>query len=159
MGSKGGRPRYSKRKFKPRRRLHLAWILEELWAWGILSALVLQMIAEACLLDGLDNDKIQQFAQIAKKGEIPGNARRDLLRKSTVSQEKFPSTLLDLPVQAKVDKRINKTSVEAKTTFIKKKTHGVSAALDVSLASGQCGRLCEFHSEFQTQMVLEALSP
>ena len=112
----------TKKKFKQRRRLHLAWALEELWAWGLLSAMVLQFIAAAALKDGLDNDKIQQFARIANKGTIPGNARRDLLRKSTLNKEKFPSTQLDLPVQAKTDKFINNTHVPAKTAFIQKHT-------------------------------------
>ena len=55
---------------EPEKPTHLAETLELLWAWGVLSAPTLQMVARSAVADGLDNKKIMQFARIGASGQI-----------------------------------------------------------------------------------------
>ena len=50
------------------------------WAWGLLSAPMVQWIAAGAIEDGLDNEHVRELANIGCQGLYKGNMRRDLLR-------------------------------------------------------------------------------
>ena len=82
--------------------------LEELWAWGFLSASVVQVISSAVMADGLHNEKLKRFARIGTAGLHVGNACRDLMRATGKAGEQFPAAQVLLPIQCKRDKIIKK---------------------------------------------------
>ena len=90
---------------------HLAQALEELWGWGVLTSPVVQAIAEAAVADGLQNERMIRLSQIGSAGKLPGNTRRDLMRASVAQHQRFPKSMVSLPVQSKRDKYVNKVWV------------------------------------------------
>ena len=58
---------------------HLAELLMEQWAWGEMSAPMVQGLAEAAMKDGLAHPEVQKLAQIGTQGKHPANTHRDLL--------------------------------------------------------------------------------
>jgi hypothetical protein len=56
----------------------LATLLLGFWAWGIVSAVMVQRIAHAAHTDGLAHPSIVRLASIGAKGRYKQNARRDL---------------------------------------------------------------------------------
>ena len=55
----------------------LADLLEELYACGVISAVLIQLIAQAAVVDGLRNERVEKMSTAAACGDCPGNARRD----------------------------------------------------------------------------------
>ena len=78
----------------------LADLLEELYACGVISAVLIQLIAQAAVVDGLRNERVEKMSTAAACGDCPGNARRDLFINSPWHQQEVPSTQITLPVQS-----------------------------------------------------------
>ena len=58
---------------------NLASQLISLWAWGQMSAPLVQALASAALKDGLQHPHIQKLAKMGGRGKYPANMQRDLL--------------------------------------------------------------------------------
>ena len=50
----------------------LAERLVELWSWGLISAVLLQWLADAAVCDGLQHDDLVKLANLGSKGMHPG---------------------------------------------------------------------------------------
>ena len=100
----------------------LADLLEELYAWGVISAVLIQLIAQAAVVDGLRNERVEKMSKAAACGDCPGNARRDLFLNSPWHQQEVPSTEITLPVQSQHAKVVNGVNVPAKTRLDMKHT-------------------------------------
>ena len=61
-------------------RSRLAEVLLRMFAWGLLTATVVQWIARAAVDDGLRHPDLERLANIGTNCEFAGNSRRDLLR-------------------------------------------------------------------------------
>ena len=79
----------------------LAYLLQQQFAWGTMSATSLQAIALAAVEDGLDHPDVVELSRIGSSGMHKGNCRRDLLRSiSSAGTVKVPEpTFFDIPVQ------------------------------------------------------------
>ena len=66
-------------------RSKLADLLEELHAWGVLSATLVQLICAAAVADGFDDERVKKFAHIGTEGRNIQNSRRDLFSASSVA--------------------------------------------------------------------------
>ena len=85
----------------------LADLLEELYASGVISAALIQLIAQAALVDGLRNERVEKMCKAAACGDCPGNARQDLFLNSPWHQQEVPCTEITLPVQSQHAKVVN----------------------------------------------------
>ena len=63
----------------------LAQRLLQLWSWGLLSAPLVQWLAEGAVKDGSTHTDMEQLSRVGSGGAFPGNCRRDLLRYITKS--------------------------------------------------------------------------
>ena len=61
----------------------LAAALLSKWAWGSMSAPVVQALAAAAWEDGLAHDEVAKLARIGGGGKFPGNMHRDLMALTT----------------------------------------------------------------------------
>ena len=66
--------------------------LLEAWGWGLLSAPLLQALAEAGEADGITNSGLQQLAAIGSRGLQEGNCHRDLVRQAAPDLQLPPAT-------------------------------------------------------------------
>ena len=48
------------------------------WSWGLMSAPLLQRLAEAAVADGLSQDQLVKISKMGGSGKFPGNMHRDL---------------------------------------------------------------------------------
>jgi hypothetical protein len=55
--------------------------LLQLFSWGLLSANMVQWLAEGFVLSGFEHNEIKGLTELGAKGKHPANVRRDLLRK------------------------------------------------------------------------------
>ena len=62
----------------PTGKSRLAQLLMDKWAWGTMSAPMLQSIAQAAVQDGLQHPDVEKLAKIGGQGRFPGNMHRDL---------------------------------------------------------------------------------
>ena len=94
----------------PPRKSHFADRILQLWAWGALSAVDVQWLAEACVLDEVCAESTKQLARIGSNGKYPGNCRKQLLTialpGSAVSCKSVP--VRDVPI---IDRRLNRLLV------------------------------------------------
>jgi hypothetical protein len=65
----------------PRQGGNLAEALEQLWAWGVLSAPGVQLLALAAVKDGLSDTEILELSRCGSSGTQIGNISRDLTRR------------------------------------------------------------------------------
>jgi hypothetical protein len=79
-----------------------------IWGWGLLSAPVVQWLAEGAVMDGLINEHIKQLSKIGDHGLYPGNMRRDLIRMF------WPAMKLPQPMCIKIHVRKPRTSLVTK---------------------------------------------
>ena len=71
----------------------LAQRLCELWAWGLLSAALVQYLADGCVKYGSAHTQVEQLSCIGAGGDHVKNCRRDLLRYVTRTKKHIVSTL------------------------------------------------------------------
>ena len=74
--------------------------LEAMWAWGLISAVGVQWLAEGCVIDKVVSERTKHLASIGTAGAYSGNCRRDLLvlavpRNSSLKPLPFTVPILD----------------------------------------------------------------
>lgn len=80
----------------------LAQRLEEAWGWGLLSAPLVQWLAEGAHNDGVA--EISQLASIGSWGQHEGNCHRDLTRRLQPNLRLPSTTFVDCPLRVSKDK-------------------------------------------------------
>ena len=73
-------PRVQAAVVAARSRSHLAQQLLQMWAWGALTAAMLQTLARCAEQDGVQCPALQALASLGARGEHPQNCQRDLKR-------------------------------------------------------------------------------
>eukprot|EP00973_Karenia_brevis_P011751 1592051-Karenia_brevis.AAC.1 len=91
-----------------RRPSSLVEALLYLWAWGVLSATVVQQLAKAAYDDGLQHPDVECLASLGTWGRNPNNCRRDL-----VDFKLNRIWLLDCVSPVKLPVSIKKTVIKA----------------------------------------------
>ena len=72
------------------------------WAWGAISAAMVQELAQAAVLSGRRAADVQQLAAIGSKGLHPGNAQRDLMAKFCKNLLPPEAFCVEVPMEIRV---------------------------------------------------------
>ena len=79
-----------------RKRSELVTVLLERLAWHEMSAVVVQMVAEAACADGLDHSDVSLLSSIGNDGKSPNHCNRDLLKKLDALDTDLPASRVEV---------------------------------------------------------------
>ena len=96
----------------------LASLLVEQWAWGKMSAPMVQQLAEAAVNDGLVHPDVQKLSNIGSQGKHPGNSHRDLLLLSGSHALVAASPTSRAPIRLKFQTLAQTTSRDISLDFL-----------------------------------------
>ena len=96
----------------------LVSLLVEQWAWGEMSAPLVQRLAQAAVDDGLEHPDVQKLGLIGSQGKFPGNTHRDLLLLSGNHALVATPPTLQAPIRLKFQTVNETTSREIPLDFL-----------------------------------------
>ena len=67
----------------------LAERLVELWSWGLISAVLLQWLADAAVCDGLQHNDLVKLANLGAKGMHPGICFQIIVKRTPQEKKKI----------------------------------------------------------------------
>ena len=131
----------------------LASELLSLWAWGHMSAPVVQQLAHAAFADGLQHPQIENLAKIGSRGKYPGNMQRDMALITGDFAKALQGCSTRIPIRLK--KLGKNVTEEVPIDFLL--PHKLFAAMyqefptafEASLCGGQSGNIAKFWDQMR----------
>ena len=136
---------------------NLAKMLVDNWAWGTMSAPLVQAIALAACQDGLENEEVKKLSKVGGQGKYPGNMHRDLVNLSGKPQ--LSSAISPYFLKLKVSKVVSRDM--AVDFLLPHKLfscicHNLPSAFQTSLLGGTATRIQQFWTEMKAHPIVLA---
>ena len=140
----------------------LAALLVEQWAWGEMSAPMVQTLAEAAETDGLAHPDVAKLARIGSQGKHPGNTHRDLLLLSGSHSVATSALTPKIPIRLKFKTLTRTLSREMPLDFLLPHKlfsclyHSLPSAFQSSVLGGDSGNISTFWKAMKDHPVVLA---